>query len=537
MKVLFAIGQDTSNSVQNNVLEEFQKKFNKIFTYKSEYYIDGVLKCLREEKFDVLVLNEELEKVAVDMGVIDTITDLYPDLQVILGISDKHKESEYINRLYALGVYDALYFSDFKVDNLIDLLNCNRTKKQAKDYYCIDEKMDDIEIKFQVTPISEEELTKTISSLEQSLNDGNLNGIFKQVDKEYNTKEMCYLLTMLPNKISEALINSKDKVYTKYQKIVQKEINKIETRKEAAKEVKTQIKYIEKIKEVPKIQKVEVIKEVPVVEEKIKIIEKEVTRDIEVLSDSVITLLSNSPTGKSFLGWNLAHAFAKQGYNTALINTDLCNSSNFFFGIEDDEPVLENITSKNKNLQDLVNGGYVINDNLVIYTGEFGKASCINKEVFSKLLGKLRADNDIVIIDPSSGLNENLMIALQYSNINIVVSDLDYSHLEMNLRFLDNISTLINRNKTIGVINNIQEGSKKIKEVEKVLKEKNFFKEIIKIRNAGPTSYDYINTDTCNYLEGDSKFTEDFKVLLDILRVRNYKPMKKQSIFHKIFKK
>lgn len=274
--------------------------------------------------------------------------------------------------------------------------------------------------------------------------------------------------------------------------------------------------------------------EIKVVEEKVKIIEKEVTRDIQVLSESVITLISNAPTGKSFIGWNLAHALARQGYKTAYINNDSCNSSNFYFGIEDDEPTFENI--RDKNLQDLVDSGYIINDNLIIYTGEFGKNSAISKEVFSKLLGRLRADNSIVIIDPASGMNENLFIALQYSNTTLVVSDLDYSHLEMNLRFLDKISTFLNKNKTIAVINNIQEKSNKISQVEKVLKNKDLFKEIIKIRNAGSTSYDYINTDTCNYLEDESDFTEDFKVLLDILRVKSYSSKKGKGFLSKILK-
>lgn len=282
-------------------------------------------------------------------------------------------------------------------------------------------------------------------------------------------------------------------------------------------------------------------KEVRVVEEKVKIIEKEVTRDVEVLGDSVITLVSGAPTGKSFLGWNLAHALAKQGYKIAYINTDSCNSSNFFFEIEDDDPTFENITSRNKNLQDLVDSGYAINDNLIIYTGEFGKLSYVSKEVFTKLLGRLRADNNIVIIDPASGLSENLMIALQYSNTAIVVSDLDYSHLEMNLRLLDKISSFLNKNKTIAVLNNLQEGSNKTEQVIKVLREKELFKEIVKIRNAGVTSYNYINTNTCNYLEDDSKFTQDFKILLDILRVRNFNNKntnkKGKSLIKKLFGK
>lgn len=133
MKVLFAIGQDTSNSIQENILKQFQMKYNKSFEYKSEYYVEGAMKCLEEAEgqYDVLILNETLENVAVDTKLIDTITDLYPNLQVILAIDDKHKEDDYTSKLYTLGVYDALYFSDFTDENLLELLDSRRSKKTS----------------------------------------------------------------------------------------------------------------------------------------------------------------------------------------------------------------------------------------------------------------------------------------------------------------------------------------------------------------------------------------------------------------------
>ena len=69
-------------------------------------------------------LNELLENQPVDIQILDNIIDQYPDLKVIIGIDDKHKEDDFSNRLYALGVYNCLFFSDFKVDNLC----CNIVK-------------------------------------------------------------------------------------------------------------------------------------------------------------------------------------------------------------------------------------------------------------------------------------------------------------------------------------------------------------------------------------------------------------------------
>ncbi|UYZ39113.1 hypothetical protein OD350_29000 (plasmid) [Clostridium beijerinckii] len=521
MKVLFAIGQDTSNRVQNTVLEEFENKFSKGFDYKSEYYIEGVLKCLQEEEFNALVLNEELEKVSVDIDVIDKITDLYPDLQVIFAINDNHKESEYVNRLYALGVYDALYYSDFSVDTLAELLYNERTKKQAKDYYGIDEKIDDIEIRFQVTPINEEELTKTISSLEQSIHDGNLNEIFKLVDKEYNTKEMCYLLTMLPNSISEELIKSKDRVYAKYQKIVQKEIGKIETHKEKTKEVEPKIKYIERIKEVPKtkIEKVEVIKEVPVEKEKTVVIEKEIFKVSQVRYDSTIAVVSNAPTGKSFISWNLAHALS-QNYKVALINIDDYSSACALCGIvESGEASLYDI--ENKSFKQIVQEGVAVSKNLTVYSGKFGERAELRRNTLMQLVSAIRAENNsIIIIDTATGYNSNLMSAANLANDILFVYTMNNVHIRMNELLLQRLNEEANSKNIIAILNNVYRSSKEYKNILTHLEKSNKFKDVVTLNNCGERTYDYMHSKTCNYLKENNEFTRDIDVLINALKLQ-----------------
>lgn len=531
MKVLFAIGQDTSNSIQENILKQFQMKYNKSFEYKSEYYVEGAMKCLEEAEgqYDVLILNETLENVAVDTKLIDTITDLYPNLQVILAIDDKHKEDDYTSKLYTLGVYDALYFSDFTDENLLELLDSRRSKKQAKDYYCIEEKIDDIDIKFQITPITEDELNKTISVLHQSIKDGNLSEIFKEVDKEYNPKEMCYLLTMLPQSILDELKKANDKVYRKYEKIVEKEIKGID----ASPEVKTEIKYVEKIKEVPIIKKVEVEKEKPIV------VEKEILKVSQVRYDSIIAVIGNAPAGKSYVTWNLSHALSEH-YKVAVICIDNSSSASAYFGIDDNENApLHDI--ENKSIKQIAEEGVYINKNLVVYTNKFGERAELRRNTLSQLISAIRSqDINIIIIDLATGYSTSLLSAISVANDVLAVYSMDNAHIRMNDLLLSRLDEELYKNNTIAVLNNVYRNSKEYKNVLNYLNKSEKFKEIVPISNCGDTTYDYMYSKSCNYKKDNNEFTRDIDVLINTLKLQSKqsnKNKKKDTIFSKFIRR
>lgn len=527
MKVLFAIGQNTSNEVQENILEEFRNRYDKSFNYKSEYYVDGVLKCLDEEKFDVLILNEELENEPVNLEIIDKITDHHPNLKVIFAINDNHREDDYTDRLYAIGVYDSLYFSDFETDNLISLLNCQRNKRQAKEYYGIDEKIEDIDIKFQVTPLTEEEITKTISSLQQSIENGNLDDIFKQVSKEYNAKEMCYLLTVLPNNIGDILSSSNNKIYSKYQKKVHKQINTINTTS-PEKEIKYVVKEVpvEKIQYVDRVK--EVIKEVPVEIEKEKtvVVEKEIFKVSKVRFDSIITLVSDCSSGKSYITWNLAHALA-QNYKVAVVNIDRCSSANAYFGTVDNKNLpLDNI--ENKSIKQVLEEGISINKNLTLFTGKFGEQAELNRNVLPQLISAIQSEEySIIIIDTETGYSRNLISAINLANDILFVYSMDNSHIRMNDLLIKRLNEELHLNNTVAVLNNAYKNSKEYSNVIQYLEKSNQFKDVIAVNNCGENSYDYMYSKTCNYLKDNNEFTRDLEVLINTLRLQNNIPNNK----------
>lgn len=266
----------------------------------------------------------------------------------------------------------------------------------------------------------------------------------------------------------------------------------------------------------PKVIEIEkeVIKEVEVP----VIIEKEVLKVTSFKSDSVITFLSAAPTGKSFLSWNIAYALSRH-YKVAYVNIDSFCSANSFFGIEKKDCIpLKDIESKT--LRDLVNEGYEVNKNLTVYTGEFGVKPYLKNDVFFKVLNQLRSENNIVIIDTASGFSDNLVSALNYSNDVIFVYDLDNSHLKMNNILLKRLEGILNKNNTISVINNVYEGSNELINVDKYLKSLDCFKEVVSVSNCGKTTYDYIYSNTCNYLKDQTDFTDDLEVLISNLKLQ-----------------
>lgn len=267
----------------------------------------------------------------------------------------------------------------------------------------------------------------------------------------------------------------------------------------------------------------------PKVIQKEKIIEKKVQiekiREIEIMDNSVISFFSSAPTGKSFLSWNLAHALSERGYETALINVDKGYSANSFFNIDEDELEVE----CNPILKE-----FVLKENLKVYTGPILSEEKISNDEFNELLNSLRINNDIVIVDTHSDVDENTLIALKYSTINVFIFDLDNMHNQFNLNLIDKLNGYINFKKTIAVINNVYKGSKELEYIKEFInKISKDFKDVIIIENSGAKTFDYIHTNTCNYIEDKDKFGGDFEKLLNALKAKR----KRKGIIEKIFKR
>lgn len=275
---------------------------------------------------------------------------------------------------------------------------------------------------------------------------------------------------------------------------------------------------------------IEVIKEVEV--EKPVFIEKtkEVLKEIEVMSNSVITCVSASSNGKSYLSWNLAHALADRGYEVAVINLDNGYSANrYYYMDEDDNRAFKDIDSKDA--EEIYKNFYQFKHNIKVYTGSLCSKEKIDKDKFLELLNLTRVNNDIVIIDGNSELDENLLTSLYYSNSVVFVFDLDNMHLYKNLNLLEKIYDKLNFKKTVAVINNVYKNSKELNHVRKTINDiSEEFKAIIEISNIGDKTHDYIYTETCNYFK-DNKFKNEFDDLVNALSAKR----KKKGLISKFF--
>ena len=151
MKVLFAVSND---EISESIIERYSKEYKEIISYKNVYYFNAILKELQKDKnYDRIVISEELEAfpnaqyTQIDKFIfekLDSISDEASnlkgdDIPIILICSDRREKSEeMLVKLFGIGVYNALIGNDRSVDNLCNLLNKPRLKKDAKLYYKID---------------------------------------------------------------------------------------------------------------------------------------------------------------------------------------------------------------------------------------------------------------------------------------------------------------------------------------------------------------------------------------------------------------
>ena len=150
MKVLFAVN---SESISDSIVKAYQKQYKEIISYKNVYYFNAILKELqRNRTYDRIVISEDLEPFAnnnyeaIDKFIfekLDSISDEATngggDTPIVLICTDRRSKSEAILvKLFGIGIYNALLGRDRTIDQICNLLNKPRSKKEAKQYYRID---------------------------------------------------------------------------------------------------------------------------------------------------------------------------------------------------------------------------------------------------------------------------------------------------------------------------------------------------------------------------------------------------------------
>ena len=229
MKVLFAVSNE---EVSEAIVKRYQKNYKEIISYKNVYYFNAILKELQKDKnYDRIVISEELEAFTntqysqIDKFIFDKLDSISDeasnlkgdDIPIILICSDRREKSEeMLVKLFGIGIYNALIGNDRSVDNVCQLLNKPRLKKEAKTYYKIDS--DDVSYQAESeNDVSEVEIQNILAHYKRlGKDEKKYVESFDNIASQYNDIQLRIISKFLPLNV-RAVLEEKS---PKYQEII-----------------------------------------------------------------------------------------------------------------------------------------------------------------------------------------------------------------------------------------------------------------------------------------------------------------------------
>ena len=229
MKVLFAVSNE---EVSEAIVKRYQKNYKEIISYKNVYYFNAILKELQKDKnYDRIVISEELEAFTntqysqIDKFIFDKLDSISDeasnlkgdDIPIILICSDRREKSEeMLVKLFGIGIYNALIGNDRSVDNVCQLLNKPRLKKEAKIYY----KIDSEDVSYQAeseNDVSEVEIQNILAHYKRlGKDEKKYVESFDNIASQYNDIQLRIISKFLPLNV-RAVLEEKS---PKYQEII-----------------------------------------------------------------------------------------------------------------------------------------------------------------------------------------------------------------------------------------------------------------------------------------------------------------------------
>ena len=218
MKVLFAVSNE---NISNSIIKKYQQMYKEIISSKNVYYFNAILKELQKDKtYDRIVISEDLEPFAnnnyeaIDNFIfekLDSISDeastnAGDDIPIILISTDRRTKSEsLLIKLFGIGVYSALIGQDRSIEQVCDLINKPRSKKEAKVYYQIDS--NDVEYKSENEGyVSEVEIQNILSHYKRlGKNEDKYVESFNSIASQYTDQQLKLIIKFLPLNVKAVL--------------------------------------------------------------------------------------------------------------------------------------------------------------------------------------------------------------------------------------------------------------------------------------------------------------------------------------------
>lgn len=254
MRVLFAVSNDKMSEA---IVNQYQKEYKEIITYKNVYYFNAILKELQRDKtYDRVVISEDLEQYVNSdyeqmdnfiFGRLDSISDEASnlrgeDIPIILICEERRQKGEDILvKLFGIGIYNAIIGNDRSINEVCRLINRPRSKKDAKIYYKIDSKDVSYE-KDDENEVSELEIQnilahyKRIGADEEKIVDS-----FDSIASQYNDKQLKVICQFLPLNI-KAVLEEKSNKYIQINAVNSKISNNVRFSKKESRQNRKQVK-------------------------------------------------------------------------------------------------------------------------------------------------------------------------------------------------------------------------------------------------------------------------------------------------------
>ena len=470
MKVLFAVSNE---KITEQVVAKYQVMYNELLSYKEVYYYNAIVKELEKNKdYNAIVIDESLESVSNDKGDqyllnnLDAITDIAVNNEntqipiILICKADRQPAEEFLEKIYKIGIFNALILKDRKISKICEYINGPRNKKDAKKYYQID--VDDTEVvaDTETDSIAKTELKNILNYYAKLGNDTTkYSETFERIAEQYTDVELVYIIARFPENVKSVLMNENQR----FRNLMNIDPNKLKQMEQAKKEQEKQMAqqevYVQapvqmqaqndakieenaklvsnqydieeeqkEVVETPKVQiQPQVEQIVPKVEQNVEpkvnnnynIPANNMQMNNQVNSKNVFSFVGTSKNGTSFLVNSLGILFSSIGINTAIVDLTK-NKNDYYMCTNNEERLREIATLSIIKLEKGIAEGVQINKNLSVYTGL--PTNDTNKLNSKMVIDTLKKNHTLVLLDCDFETN---LEYYTYSNQIFTVQSLD----------------------------------------------------------------------------------------------------------------
>lgn len=216
MKVLFAV---STEDIAEKIIKVYQTEYKEIISSKNVYYFNAIIKELqRNQTYDRIVISEDLEPFTnnnydtIDKFIFEKLDGISDeaidregrDIPIVVICSERREKSDnLLVKLFSIGVYDALIGNDRTIENVCNLLNKPRTKKEAKTYYRIEQGEYEREDEKNVSEVEIQNILAHYRKLGK--NESRYVDSFNSIAEQYSDDQLKIIIKFLPMEVKAVL--------------------------------------------------------------------------------------------------------------------------------------------------------------------------------------------------------------------------------------------------------------------------------------------------------------------------------------------